>query len=72
MNETEFNVAMLRGGYNAPKMAKALDMSYTWFRKKKSGGALFDMEEIKTISRLLDLDINQVNVIFFGGEIKYA
>ena len=69
MDTTELNVAMLRKGVTANQLADAIEKSRVSFNRKKFGEVPFDTREIFAIADALSLNLQQVNVIFFDGNL---
>lgn len=66
MNTVELEKKMLDGNKSNKQMAKALNISDSAWYRKKTGKTLFNAKEIKEISNLLNLDLEEINGIFFS------
>lgn len=56
-------------GYIQSKLAKEMGTSENTYNRKELGMIAFTIEEVKKISEILDLDIDQVNDIFFDNQL---
>ena len=70
MNTMELNVAMMRKNATAKDMAEAIKKSHVSFNKKRCGDVPFDVNEVRAIASALELDLQQVNVIFFDQHLR--
>ena len=69
MNTMELNVAMLRNRVSALDMADVLMMSRVSFNKRRDGHTPFLQHEIVLLAQALNLTAEQVNIIFFDGNL---
>ncbi len=69
MNTTEMKVAMLRKKVGSKEMADVIQKSRVSFDKKLFGHIPFDINEIQALATALSLTLQQVNVIFFDGNL---
>ena len=70
MNTMELNVAMMRKNVNAKDLSEAIKKSHVSFNKKRCGDVPFDVNEVKAIAVALELDLQQVNLIFFDNDLR--
>ena len=70
MNTMELNVAMLRKEMTAQNMADVIKKSHVSFNKKRCGDVPFDVNEVRAIAAALSLSIEQVDDIFFDGNLR--
>lgn len=69
MNAIELKVARTRKGYTQEYVASSLGISTVAYSKKERGESGFSPEQIKTVAKVLELDQDQVNTIFFDGQL---
>ena len=70
MNTMELNGAMARKGKSSNDLARAIRKSHVSFNKKRFGEVPFDLNEICGVVTELELDLQQVNEIFFDGNLR--
>jgi len=70
MNTMELNVAMMRKNATANDLSNAIKKSHVTFNKKRCGDVPFDVNEVRTIANALELDLQQVNLIFFDNDLQ--
>ena len=69
------NVDKLRGRMveykiNADKMATLIGVNRaTFYRKLENAGEAFTIREVNIIAKTLNLDLNELNTIFFSPEV---
>ena len=69
------NVDMLRGRMvehkiNADKMAALIGVNRaTFYRKLENAGEAFTVREVNVIAKALNLDLNELNAIFFSTDV---
>ena len=66
MNTIELEKKMLDAQKNNSEMAKELELSSSAWYRKKTGKSYFNALEIKKISKILNLNFEEVNSIFFN------
>lgn len=71
-NGLELKAARVKKGYNQSKVAKHLKMTVKTYSRKENGKAPFTPNEIVVLAELLDLDLKEVNTIFFGGKLTHV
>jgi len=71
VNVVELNVAMLRKQVNAEHMAKVIGKSRTMYDRRRFGDMPFTVDEILLVAKELDLDLLQVNEIFFDNVLRF-
>lgn len=69
MNSLELEFARKRKNKSKEDMAVAIGKSVVSYAKKESGEVKFSDEEKVVVARELDLTIDQVNAIFFDGNL---
>ena len=69
MNQTEFKVAQIRAKLTVEEIAKKLGVNATTVYRKISGESDFTLSELKTLKRILCLSNDDVDRIFFNGEL---
>jgi len=69
VNTMELNVAMLRKNFTANDLADVIMLSRVSFNKRRSGQLPFKPDEIKLVAKALELTPEQVNDIFFDGDL---
>lgn len=74
MGSFEKNPRWIRGarsafGYSQKQMADALGISESSYRKKESGDVRFSDQEKVAVAKIFGLSAEQINQIFFGGEL---
>ena len=70
MNYPEFRVAVARSGATNRELAAALGLSDQAFYNKINGQTEFKNSEIKKLAAKLCLSMEEVNRIFFDGEVN--
>ena len=68
------NLRWIRGarsafGFSQKQMADALGISESSYQKKEAGDIRFSDGEKVMVAKILGLSMDQVNQIFFGGEL---
>ena len=68
------NLRWIRGarsavGFSQKQMADALGISESSYQKKEAGDIRFSDSEKVAVAKILGLSMDQVNQIFFGGEL---
>ena len=68
------NLRWIRGarnafGFSQKQMADALGISVSSYQKKEAGDIRFSDGEKVMVAKILGLSMDQVNQIFFGGEL---
>lgn len=68
------NLRWIRGarsafGFSQKQMADALGISESSYQKKEAGDIQFSDGEKVMVAKILGLSMDQVNQIFFGGEL---
>lgn len=68
------NLLKLRGmritkGYTQEKLAKMIGISAKTYNRKELGVIDFNLQEITTIVELFELNLDEVNEIFFDNKI---
>lgn len=56
-------------GITQKEMAENIGMSHMTYFRKENGVRVFNVDEVKKIADFLDLDIDEVNEIFFANSI---
>ena len=69
VNTMELNVAMMRKKLTASDLADVIMLSRVSFNKRRNGQLPFKPEEIKLVAKTLELTPEQVDVIFFDGDL---
>ena len=69
MNQLELEYARKRNGKTKKEMAELIGKSVVSYCKKERGAVSFSDEEKVIIAKELDLSTEQVNVIFFDGNL---
>lgn len=69
MNAIELKVARTRKGFTQEYVASSLGISTVAYSKKERGESGFSPEQIKAVAKVLELDQDQVNTIFFDGQL---
>lgn len=69
MNNRKLKAVRVLRGVNQKQIATNLGMTVKTYSFKENGKAEFTREEIYKISNLLDLNIQEVNSIFFDNKI---
>ena len=69
MNSLELEYARKRKNKSKEEMALAIGKSVVSYAKKERGEVNFNDEEKVVVARELDLTTQQVNVIFFDGNL---
>lgn len=69
MNAIELKVARTRKKFTQEHMANCLGISTVAYSKKERGETGFSPEQIKAVAKELELDQDQVNTIFFDGQL---
>lgn len=69
MNQTEFKVAQIRAKLTVEEIAKKLGVNATTVYRKISGESDFTLSELKTLKHILGLSNDDVDRIFFNGEL---
>lgn len=57
-------------GKNVDWLAKCLDISKQALYKKLNGTTRLTLDEVRTITKVLDLSTEEVMEIFFGNEVE--
>lgn len=70
MDLGELKAALARAGMTARDLARCIDMPETTLSVKMRGETEFKNSEIRAVVNALRLDMNQVNQIFFGGDVN--
>ena len=70
MNYEELRVVMMRKKITNREMAAKLSLSEQALYNKLNGVSEFKNSEIKKITTLLDLSMDDVNLIFFDGIVN--
>lgn len=70
MNYEELRVVMMRKKITNREMAAKLSLSEQALYNKLNGVSEFKNSEIKKITTLLDLSMDDVNLIFFDGTVN--
>ena len=69
MNAIELKVARTRKKFTQEHMASSLGISTVAYSTKERGESGFSPEQIKAVAKVLELDQDQVNTIFFDGQL---
>lgn len=69
MNAIELKVARTRKGFTQEYVASSLGISTVAYSKKERGESGFSPEQIKAVAKVLEMDQDQVNTIFFDGQL---
>ncbi len=69
MNAIELKVARTRKGFTQEYVASCLGISTVGYSKKERGESGFSPEQITAVARVLEMDQDQVNTIFFDGQL---
>lgn len=69
MTLKEFEKAMIDHGMERKDVADALGMSTVLLGKKMRGETDWWVHEVRSLSQMLDLDVQLVNDIFFDGKL---
>ena len=69
MDKLGLEYARKRKNLSRPDMAKAIGKSPDTYAKKENGEVKFTLDEIPIIARVLELTSDQVNAIFFDGNL---
>ena len=70
MNQAEFRAAVARAGITNRDMAAHLGMSEQALYNKANGKTEFKGSEIVKAAKLLNLNIDDVNIIFFDASVN--
>lgn len=70
MNQCEFRAAVARAGITNRDMATHLGMSEQALYNKANGKSEFKGSEIVKVAKLLNLNIDDVNLIFFDAGVN--
>ena len=68
-NPKKFKMAVIEADKGINELADLIKKSRTSFDKKRFGKVKFDIKEIIVLSHVLSLNLEQVNDIFFGGQL---
>ena len=69
LNAIELKVARTRKGFTQEYVASSLGISTEKKKKKERGESGFSPEQIKAVAKVLEMDQDQVNTIFFDGQL---
>lgn len=69
LNAIELKVARTRKGFTQEYVASSLGISTVAYSKKERGESGFSPEQIKAVAKVLEMDQDQVNTIFFDGQL---
>lgn len=69
LNAIELKVARTRKGFTQEYVASCLGISTVGYSKKERGESRFSPEQITAVARVLEMDQDQVNTIFFDGQL---
>lgn len=69
MNTLELKSARIRKGYTQEDMGKLLNLSNVSYGFKERGKIQFNLDEFLIIVKELELDLNNINTIFFNQEL---
>lgn len=70
MNYPQFHASMVESGFSKKEIANTLGISEQALYNKLNGLTEFKNSEIKTISKLFNLTMDAVNIIFFDGIVN--
>lgn len=70
MNSPEFRAAVARRGKTNRELARELGISETAFSNKVWGRSQFKNSEIKKLTGILELSMEDVNTIFFDSAVN--
>jgi len=70
VNKLELNAAMARKDTSATEMAQVIRRSRVTFDKKRIGEVPFLDHEILAMSNALELTLEDVDTVFFGGHLR--
>ena len=70
MKSLELKAEIARSGYTAKSLAAVIGMPTQTLSNKIAGKTEFKGSEITAIARMLNLNISQVNQIFFDGKVN--
>ncbi len=70
MNQGEFRAAVARANISNRLLSAHLGLSEQAFYNKMSGKTEFKNSEIVKLADILNLTMNDVNLIFFGGSVN--
>lgn len=70
MNLIALKVALVKAGMTARELAFRIGMPETTLSYKMRGETEFKNSEIRAITKALELDLDQVNNIFFDGSVN--
>lgn len=69
LNAIELKVARTRKGFTQEYVASCLGISTVGYSKKERGESGFSPEQITAVAKVLEMDQDQVNTIFFDGQL---
>lgn len=65
-NKVKFRMSVIGAGLTLETLSKEIGINPSTLHRKMSGDSDFTRKEIQEISRILKLDVNAVNEIFFA------
>lgn len=69
MNSLELKLVCLRRGKRTKDMATILGLNDQSWRLKVQGGTPFSIKQVLEVARELELNLEEVNIIFFDGKL---
>jgi len=69
MNVQKLKAARILKGYTQTDVAKKLGVSLPTYAQKERGKIDFSIKEVIKLANILDLDIAQIDDIFFEGKL---
>lgn len=69
VNTLELKADRTRNGLSGEELAKRIGISIEGYRKKERGEYDFKPSEIYNIANELNMTLDRVNVVFFGGKL---
>ena len=70
VNTMELEIMMKRLGMSSDDIADRIEKSRVSFNFKRKGAVAFTIEEVIALSNAMSLTLDQVNLIFFDGNLR--
>jgi transcriptional regulator with XRE-family HTH domain len=68
-NKAEFRANVIKAGFTLETLAKEIGINPATLHRKMNGESDFTRKEIQEISNLLNLNITNINEIFFAEQL---
>lgn len=69
MNVSSLKSARVKKGLTQTEISKIMGITHTTYNRKELGVVEFVLSEVEQVSQILDLNLDEVNEIFFDNKI---